>query len=309
MSRPRANPPIGSEAFSDAPPRRAKRLLSPGVSSGAYLFVDLTPRAGPGVKIAFGGRELCGETYRVQRHSYPFATLEYVAEGLGEASFNDGPPQALGPGTLFAYGPDLPHRLEVAPGGSMVKYFLCLTGRDAANRLESCVPAFGGTLHADNPVEIRELFDRILRDGHEHTALSRQICQAVLDLLLLKVEQAGRERRGRINRSRETFLRCKAKIDDASGSAASLAEMLASLHVDRSTLTRLFRRYQGISPYRYVIRRKMNQAALDFIRTGDLVKEVAERSGYPDAYHFSRVFKSVHGVAPARFRTLYADDR
>lgn len=300
---------MSSESYSDATPRRAKRLLSSGVSSGTYLFVDLTPRVSPGVKIAFGGRELCGETYRVQRQTYPFVTLEYVAEGLGEATFGSGAPLALGPGTLFAYGLDMPHRIAVARGSTMVKYFLCLSGRDAARRLESCAPAFGSTVQVADPIEIRELFEWMLREGHEHTALARQICQAVLDLLLLKLEQAVRERPGLVNRSRETFLRCKARIDDQSGTMVSLEDLLAALRIDRSTLTRLFRRYQGVSPYRYLIRRKMNRAALDLIRTGGLVKEVAERAGYPDPYHFSRVFKSVHGVSPARFRSLYAGDR
>ncbi|OIQ95562.1 HTH-type transcriptional activator Btr [mine drainage metagenome] len=300
--------PTHPEARSDAPPRRARRLLSAGVSSGSYFFIDLTPRATPGVRIAFGGREHCGGDYRVRRQSYPFASLEYVAEGRGEAAFGRGPALPLGPGTLFAYGPGVPHRIEAAPGPTMVKYFLCLSGRGAVERLRACTPAFGGTLQVENPAEIRDLFDLILREGHDHSSDARQACRLLVDFLLLKVGQAGRENRSRINRSRETFLRCKAWIDEKGASATALTDLLAALRIDRSTLTRLFRRYQGTSPYRYLTRRKMDGAALDFIRSGDLVKEVAARAGYPDPYHFSRVFKGVHGVSPARFRALYADD-
>jgi AraC family transcriptional regulator len=34
------------------------------------------------------------------------------------------------------------------------------------------------------------------------------------------------------------------------------------------------------------------------VENGGLVKEAAQRVGFADPYHFSRAFKSVHGVAP-----------
>ena len=35
------------------------------------------------------------------------------------------------------------------------------------------------------------------------------------------------------------------------------------------------------------------------------VKEVAARLGYDDPYHFSRLFKAVHGLPCVAFRSLY----
>lgn len=46
-------------------------------------------------------------------------------------------------------------------------------------------------------------------------------------------------------------------------------------------------------------RRKMNLAAEFLLESGGLVKEAALRVGFADPYHFSRCFKSVHGVAPS----------
>jgi AraC-like DNA-binding protein len=42
----------------------------------------------------------------------------------------------------------------------------------------------------------------------------------------------------------------------------------------------------------------MNIAAEFLVEHGGLVKEVAQRVGFADPYHFSRAFKAVHGVAP-----------
>ena len=48
----------------------------------------------------------------------------------------------------------------------------------------------------------------------------------------------------------------------------------------------------------------MIHAAERLKQPGALVKQVAEESGYPDPFHFSRVFASVFGLAPAAFRGL-----
>jgi AraC-like DNA-binding protein len=37
---------------------------------------------------------------------------------------------------------------------------------------------------------------------------------------------------------------------------------------------------------------------------GPTIKEIAHRVGYHDPYHFSRAFKSVHGVSPKAFRGI-----
>ena len=75
-------------------------------------------------------------------------------------------------------------------------------------------------------------------------------------------------------------------------------EIAAATGVEASSVCRWFRRYQGTSPYQYLLRRKMNIAAEYLVENGGLVKEVAQRVGFADPYHFSRAFKSVHGVAP-----------
>ncbi len=48
----------------------------------------------------------------------------------------------------------------------------------------------------------------------------------------------------------------------------------------------------------------MNHAAERLQQPGVLVKQAAEEVGFPDALHFSRVFRSVIGLSPAAFRRL-----
>ena len=83
-----------------------------------------------------------------------------------------------------------------------------------------------------------------------------------------------------------------------------LEQVARECHVDRAYLCRLFRRYDQQTPYRFLMRLKMNLAAERLQHPGVLVKQVAAQLGFDDPFHFSRTFKSMFGVSPQRFRRL-----
>jgi AraC-like DNA-binding protein len=64
----------------------------------------------------------------------------------------------------------------------------------------------------------------------------------------------------------------------------------------------LFKRVTGSPPIDYLIRLRM-QRACQLLEAGLLpVKDVAAAVGYEDPFYFSRVFKSMHQVAPSHYR-------
>jgi len=58
-------------------------------------------------------------------------------------------------------------------------------------------------------------------------------------------------------------------------------EISLLIGIKPTSVCRLFRRFQGTSPYQYLLRRKMIQAAEYLVETGGLVKEAAQRVGLP----------------------------
>lgn len=63
-----------------------------------------------------------------------------------------------------------------------------------------------------------------------------------------------------------------------------------------------FKRYFGIAPIEWLIRLRLRQAAY-LLRDHNLrVGDVADKTGYPDHYYFSRLFKKRFGVSPLAYR-------
>lgn len=73
-------------------------------------------------------------------------------------------------------------------------------------------------------------------------------------------------------------------------------------------LTKLFRRYAGITPLRFLTDLRI-QAAARLLRTTEMsVAEVGDRVGYPDPYYFSRVFKNSKGLSPQSYRSQRVEE-
>lgn len=277
-------------------------LLSSQVAEGRYFFLELAAR-GRGAReviLAFGGREVCRPDYRLKRESFGYHGLEFVAEGAGVLSI-DGRSRPLAPGAIYAYAPD--SRLEITTDAArpLVKYFACWSGRGVASRLARARVPVGACVQLAAAGEVQSVFEDLIREGQWHGPLTREVCAVLGELLWLKLEAAAIAPAGD-DPARSHFLRCKSLIDANADRFLSLQDIAEAAGCDVSTVCRLFRRFQGTSPYQYLLRRKMNFAAEFLMESGGLVKEAAQRVGFADPYHFSRVFRAVHGVAPRALR-------
>lgn len=65
---------------------------------------------------------------------------------------------------------------------------------------------------------------------------------------------------------------------------------------------RIYRAIYGETLAATVKRLRLHRAAGEIVRTDLGVSEIAKRSGYPNLQSFNRIFKSVYGMPPARYR-------
>lgn len=72
--------------------------------------------------------------------------------------------------------------------------------------------------------------------------------------------------------------------------------------LSRPQFHRQFKALVGLPPLEYVKHLRLREAAR-LLRSCDMsMKEIGERVGWPNQFHFSRVFKTFYGVSPLKYR-------
>ena len=79
-------------------------------------------------------------------------------------------------------------------------------------------------------------------------------------------------------------------------------ELASFLQMSRRSLSMKCRELLGDSPAKLFTRFKIQKAVLLLTHTDRPVKEISYELGFENPYHFSRVFKRIHGTAPSALR-------
>lgn len=283
------------------PHPQPEAVLSNQVSRTRYFFLDLAGPARGNVMPAYGGFEQCNPDYVVQRQNFAFPAIELVVRGEGTVRLN-GQSHVLRAGSLFHYDRGARVEIRTNPARPMEKYFLCFTGARATARLrEASIPRHG-VVQLAMFAEVQRVLEELILEGRHHRVTTARICAALVEVLLLKIEELSKRAVPRGHAAEEAFLRCKDTIETHAKSLGRLEDITRVVGMSATQLNRLFRRYQGLSPYQYLLLRKMTLAAEMLMDPRALVKEAAGHVGFSDPYHFSRCFKKVHRVAPKAFQ-------
>jgi len=289
-----------------SPPKSGKttpEFFSTDVAAARRFYLDLNPPKHRPLVVVCGGLEHCTPDYAIQRESFPFYSIEYVARGSGEVKLK-GRTFPLQPGRLFSYGPGIPHHITGDAADPLVKYFVDFAGTKATALLRSCGLSTGRVSEVFPANVLQPLFDELIQAGSQARRESALLCAKLLECLALRIIGAHAPLAGAETLAFTTYQQCRRHIEQHSLRLRTLEQIAGECHVNNAYLCRLFRRYDNQTPYQYLLRLKMNHAAERLQQPGALVKQVAEEVGFTDPFHFSRVFTSVFGLSPAAFRGL-----
>ena len=82
-----------------------------------------------------------------------------------------------------------------------------------------------------------------------------------------------------------------------------IASLADSLGFNSAYLTRLFNRYVGETPLKYLTGLRITEAKKLLRDTTLSIADVGARVGYPDQFYFSKTFRKAVGVNPSAFRS------
>ena len=82
----------------------------------------------------------------------------------------------------------------------------------------------------------------------------------------------------------------------------SLSQLAAEHEISVSHLQKLFKQIYGVPVYHYIKEYRLEQAAVELVRSARPVTEIAQDAGYDNASKFSACFKDRYGVTPSQYR-------
>lgn len=277
-------------------------FFSRQITEARRFYLQLNPPWQAGITVVCGGKELCAPDYHIVRSDFPYYALEFVARGEGTLCMGkQATAHPLMTGAVFVYGPGVPHDIRSSPQRPMEKYFLTFAGTEARKRLQASVPRPGEIVQSSAPEHVLQLFEDLIDAGRRETPYRARICRAIMEHLMLRVAESAVPLGTIGTDAFETFRLCREWIEGNYRRIETLSQIADECQVDPAYVCRLFKRYAHQSPWQFVLRLKMQDAAQRLQSHSVRISEVAYEFGFGDPFQFSRTFRRVFGISPRQF--------
>ena len=282
-------------------------FFSKQVTDAKRFFIEGASEKTSKIKVVCGGCEQTHPDFRIDRQTFPYFSLEFVAKGKGTAilASSEFP---LTQGTIFSYGPGISQQITAAPNSSMTKYFIDFSGTTAKNMLQKYAAPPGTAIRVNRPDAITRILDDIIEHGLSDSPYKSLICSTLLEYLFYRIAETTVTEETKLTRALSTYQHCRQHIKENFVTLNSLQEIADACSIDNAYLCRLFKRFDTQSPYQYLVYLKMARAAQQLQTPDVMVKEIAYSLGFDDPFHFSRSFKKVFGISPRAFKRLRYTD-
>ena len=254
-------------------------------------------------------RRMAGVRLRLR---YPFWVVDYAFNQLEEVRVGarGRPWHRRAPRTAHLYPPGTAfwERYPARPGTLSQCAYVAFGGGEAAG--------LGGLVHPrarygrflDPEGALGALIAEVARIGHEEREAGFWKAQAAFCALVDRLQRSepleDETRRFRSPApAAEASSLVRATDAYLAGHLAepvALPELAGHLHVSVSTLSHRYRDETGETPMGRLLRLRVDLAKALVVR-GQPLKAVAEATGFSDAFHLSRTFKRLEGVAPREF--------
>lgn len=264
-------------------------------------FRVFTQEKGEPFVIEMSGKSWCDGSYLINRKNAKIWVVEYVLSGRGTVRVSSEPGREYYPQAddvyLLPEGKD--HYYFAEAEEPWEKIFVNFSGPV----VEGLVDAYGlsgkilyhGMTHLKP--EFLQIYDMMMNDG-----LSDQYVLEQVEIIIHKILRAlGQERRDDRQESGE-MQKVRRYMDEHVGQIVTIQELSELIYRSPDYLIKHFKKETGMTPYQYLLKRKMTIAERLLRDTMLPVKEVAEHLGYEDAHYFSGLFKKEKGVSPRQFR-------
>ena len=78
------------------------------------------------------------------------------------------------------------------------------------------------------------------------------------------------------------------------------------MNLSKSQISREFKKYYNLTPYQYLLNRRITIAQNLLAKTSISIKEISDSLCFADEYYFSNIFKKKNSISPLAYRKLHS---
>lgn len=257
-----------------------------------------------------GRREQDEKSY----HSHDYLEIAFMMSGTGKYRI-DGEVYDVGEGDLIIFNPGTKHQGLVADMANAVTEFFV----GAADIRFKNMPANAMPLPEKGPIihttgELRQKLFKICASMEAENTVCWQgryfmMKAYLMQMILLIVRQQMQPVEVKTGCAFESVNKKYVVeqivnyFEDHYAEKISLDQIAENMYLSPFYISRIFKSETGDTPIRHLINIRLEKAMV-LLQEGfaGSIQEVAERVGYDDAYHFSKLFKKRYGMPPSQVK-------
>jgi AraC-like DNA-binding protein len=227
--------------------------------------------------------------------------LVFVEDGSGWYVSDDGVRSPVRAHDLIIVRPGVWHQYAPRRESGWTEYWVGFTGIVFEEAVAAVGLASGpGVIACPRPSELHDAYQELLSRASENdTAGHVVMVAAVLRMIgLIGSWVAGDREEG----YSVTVQRAVGIMTEQLDGSLSVAALASRVGLSESALRRRFARETGMSPYHFYNMLRVNRIKMELAHSSAPLSTVAEKLGFTDAFHLSRVFKQYTGLAPSDWR-------
>lgn len=241
-------------------------------------------------------------------HEHDFCEILYVAGGSGSAEIG-GKQYTLKTGDLIVINAGVIHAERSDPDNTLQLIFVGVDQIKIEGLPENHIIAAGRT-PIIRPGKFRNkletYFSDLIAETTSQVEYYSEIVQGLVTALVVMILRINHAYQSDDSaKMSDECEKIKAYIDTHYKSNLTLESLSETAYISKHHLAHIFKNQTGVSPIRYMIERRIDQAKSLLTQTDIPIHEIAEMVGYPDNVYFSQIFKKITGVSPSAYRRDY----
>lgn len=247
-------------------------------------------------------------------HTHDFPEIGIILEGSGTYHYND-EFVLVQAGDVLIFNPGVGHESVIdSPEEHRMEFFVGFTNVQFTGMRKNHIDLRDGVTLLHTQGKTRRTIARFCEEMDKEN-LARNpgwyfmLKSSLTQLLLTIVREQMEPREGAGENAAEPVEKKHVAgqiadyLDEHYAERISLDSIAEKMYLSPYYISKIFKAEIGESPIHYLIRVRMERAKELLKEDASLpIAEIAERVGYEDVYHFSKLFKKAYGMPPSKCR-------